>query len=300
MRRIQENMVQVDGLRKKFGHRVVLRDVNFSFSADEIVGLVGPNGAGKTTIMKILLGLLTKDAGNVRVSGQTVSAKSHTVVTQQVGALIEHPAIYPFLSGRQHLQLVTNSDEQITWVVHALQMAAYIDQPARRYSLGMKQKLGIAMALVGRPRLVILDEPMNGLDPQSVKRLRDLIVQLARKGTTFLISSHILSELEKVIESIILIDQGQVYLQRTMAQLRASARQFLLIQTTENTRALQVLSHASYPVMLRDNDLIVTKQVVLTPLLRILLDADIQISTISQCQEDLETVLLRLLAERRG
>ena len=293
-------MVQVDGLRKKFGRRVVLRDVNFSFSAGKIVGLVGPNGAGKTTIMKILLGLLTKDAGNVRVSGRTVSVKSHTVVPQQVGALIEHPAIYPFLSGRQHLQLVTNSDEQITWVVHALQMATYIDQPARRYSLGMKQKLGIAMALVGRPRLVILDEPMNGLDPQSIKRLRDLIVQLAREGTTFLISSHILSELEKVIESIILIDQGQVYLQRTMAQLRASARQFLLIQTTENTRALQVLSHASYPVMLRDNDLIVTKQVVLTPLLRTLLDADIQISTISQCQEDLETVLLRLLAERRG
>lgn len=293
-------MVQVDGLRKKFGHRVVLRDVNFSFSAGKIVGLVGPNGAGKTTIMKILLGLLTKNAGNVRVSDQDVSVKSHTVVTQQVGALIEHPAIYPFLSGRQHLQLVTNSDEQITWVVHALQLAAYIDQPARQYSLGMKQKLGIAMALVGRPRLVILDEPMNGLDPQSIKRLRDLIVQLAREGTTFLISSHILSELEKIIESIILIDQGQVYLQRTMAQLCASARQFLLIQTTENTRALQVLSHASYPVTLRENDLIVTKQVALTPLLRTLLDADIQILTISQCQEDLETVLLRLLAERRG
>ncbi len=136
----------------------------------------------------------------------------------------------------------------MTWVVQALQMETYIHRPAKRYSLGMKQKLGIAMALVNRPRLVILDEPMNGLDPQSVKRLRHLIVQLARGGTTFLISSHILSELEKIIDTVILINQGQVLLQRTMAQFRESARQSLVVRTTENARALRVLLQADYPV----------------------------------------------------
>ncbi|WP_407890255.1 ATP-binding cassette domain-containing protein [Levilactobacillus sp. N40-8-2] len=146
------------------------------------------------------------DTGNVRILVQPVSVTTHTVVTQQVGALIERPAIYPFLSGWQHLQLMTNSPTQMTWVVAALQMADYIHQPAKRYSLGMKQKLGIAMALVAHPQLVIFDEPMNGLDPQSVKRLRQLIVQLAEAGTTFLISSHILSELAKIIDAVILID----------------------------------------------------------------------------------------------
>ncbi|MGX6429970.1 ABC transporter ATP-binding protein [Levilactobacillus yonginensis] len=296
----QVKMVQVTGLRKKFGRRVVLRDVNFAFSTGEVVGLVGPNGAGKTTIMKALLGLLATDAGNVRILGQPVSANTHTVVTQQVGALIERPAIYPFLTGWQHLQLMTTSREQMMWVVQALQMETYIHRPAKRYSLGMKQKLGIAMALVNRPRLVILDEPMNGLDPQSVKRLRYLIGQLAGEGTTFLISSHILSELEKIIDTVVLIDQGEVLLQRRMAQLQQLARQSLVVRTTENARGLQVLLQADYPVTQRGSNLIVTKPVALTPLLRTLLDAHLQISKVNQHREDLETVLLRLLAERKA
>lgn len=300
MQRIQEKMVRVVGLRKTFGRRTVLHDVNFEFSAGKIVGLVGPNGAGKTTIMKALLGLLATDAGNIRILSQPVSVTTHTIVTQQVGALIERPAIYPFLSGWQHLQLITNSVEQMKWVVQAFQMENYIHRPAKRYSLGMKQKLGIAMALVNRPRLVILDEPMNGLDPQSVKRLRHLIVQLAREGTTFLISSHILSELEKIIDTVILIDQGQVLLQRTMAQFQESARQSLMIRTKENMRALRVLLQADYPVVQRGSDLIVSKPVALTPLLHTILDAHIQILKVNQYQEDLETVLLRLLAERKA
>jgi len=300
VQRVQEKMVQVVGLRKTFGHRTVLHGVNFEFSAGEIVGLVGPNGAGKTTIMKVLLGLIATDAGNVRILGQPVSVTTHTVVTQQVGALIERPAIYPFLSGWQHLQLMTSSAKQIAWVVQVLQMESYIHRPAKRYSLGMKQKLGIAMALVNRPRLVILDEPMNGLDPQSVKQLRHLIGQLAGEGTTFLISSHILSELEKIIDTVILIDQGEVLLQRTMAQLQQLARQSLVVRTTENARALQVLLQADYPVTQRGGNLIVTKPVALTSLLHTLLNAHIQILKINQDQEDLETVLLRLLAERKA
>ncbi|KRN01003.1 ABC transporter-like protein [Levilactobacillus senmaizukei DSM 21775 = NBRC 103853] len=299
MQQVQEQMVQVTGLRKMFGHRVVLHEVNFAITTGEVVGLVGPNGAGKTTIMKALLGLLATDAGNVRILGQPVSVNTHTVVTQQVGALIEHPAIYPFLSGWQHLQLMTASVEQMTWVVQALQMQAFIRRPAKRYSLGMKQKLGIAMALVKRPRLVILDEPMNGLDPQSVKRLRHLIGQMAGEGTSFLISSHILSELEKIIDAVILIDQGEVLLQRTMGQFRESARQSLVVRTAENARALRVLLQADYPVIQRGSNLIVTQPVSLTPLLHTLLDAHIQILKVNQHQEDLETVLLRLLAERK-
>ena len=132
MQQAHKQIVQVAGLRKTFGHRVVLSDVNFAFSAGEIVGLVGPNGAGKTTIMKGLLGLMPTDAGNVRILGQPVSVTTHTVVTQQVGALIERPAIYPFLSGWQHLQLMTNSPAQMTWVVAALQICLLYTSPSPR------------------------------------------------------------------------------------------------------------------------------------------------------------------------
>ncbi|WP_143464100.1 ABC transporter ATP-binding protein [Levilactobacillus enshiensis] len=299
MQHVQEKMVQVAGIRKTFGRRVVLRDVSFEFSTGKIVGLVGPNGAGKTTIMKILLGLTPTAAGDVRISGQPVSVNTHQVVTCQVGALIERPAIYPFLSGWQHLQLTTASTVQMDWVVKALQMTAYIHRPANRYSLGMKQKLGIAMALVTRPRLVILDEPMNGLDPQSVKQLRDLLVQLAHEGTTFLISSHILSELAKIIDQVILIDQGRVLLQQTMTQLHQSARAFLVIHTAANQRACQLLQSAGYSVTLREDQLSLPASLALTPLLKIVLDAGIQVLKVSQQREDLETVLLRLLANGR-
>lgn len=291
----REKMVQVTGLRKSFGRRIVLRDINFDFTTGEIVGLVGPNGAGKTTIMKALLGLLPVDMGDIQIWGQSVSINTHTVVAQEVGALIERPAIYPFLSGWQHLQLMTNQSEQIAWVVQALQMTTYIQQPAKHYSLGMKQKLGIAMALVRRPRLVILDEPMNGLDPQSVKRLRELIVQLAREGTTFLISSHILSELEKIIDRVLLIDQGQVRLQQTIAQFKASTRQRLVLRTGDNQTAQRLLQRVGETVTRHDGNLLVTGPVALTPLLQTLLDANLQILNVRQEHEDLETVLLHLL-----
>lgn len=140
---------------------------------------------------------------------------------------------------------------------------------------------------------------MNGLDPQSVKRLRQLIVQLAEAGTTFLISSHILSELAKIIDAVILIDQGRVLLQRTMRQLQESARQSLIIRTVDNPQALQVLLSAGYPVTQRADDLILTATVPLTPVLQVILGAHIHILKVNQHQEDLETVLLRLLAERK-
>lgn len=296
MQHVQEKMVQVAGVRKTFGRRVVLRNVSFEFSAGKIVGLVGPNGAGKTTIMKSLLGFMPTDTGTVQILGQPVSVSTHTVVTRQVGALIERPAIYPFLNGWQHLQLTAASTAQMDWVVKALQMTAYIYRPATRYSLGMKQKLGIAMALVTQPRLVILDEPMNGLDPQSVKQLRDLLLQLAHEGTTFLVSSHILGELEKIIDQVILIDQGQVLLQQTIAQLHQSAQAFLVISTTANERARRLLRSAGYSVTQREDQLIVPASAAVTPLLKIVLDAGIQILKVSQQREDLETALLRLLA----
>lgn len=182
-----EALLKVSGLNKTFGKKKVLHGVDFTVASGRVVGLVGPNGAGKSTIMKAILGLIPTDGGQIQIADQAVSITKHQAL-RQVGALIEYPGIYPFLTGRQHLELFAakkQRQQHVDAIVQALGMAGYINKPAKSYSLGMKQKLGIAQALVDRPQLVILDEPMNGLDPQAVKDLRDIIRAQAKAGTSF-------------------------------------------------------------------------------------------------------------------
>lgn len=213
---MEEIVLSVKDLNKSFGRRNVLSNINFDCKKGHIVGLVGANGAGKTTIMKSILSLI-KSEGQIKINGQISNFNNHRAL-KSVGALIEYPGIYPFLSGRDHLELfaaATNAKEQqIRTVISELKLEKYIDSKAKSYSLGMKQKLGIAMALLNRPDLVILDEPMNGLDPQATKELRNLILEKSEQGVTFLISSHILDELQKLAEDLVVIDQGKLSNQR--------------------------------------------------------------------------------------
>lgn len=171
----------------------IIKNINSSISPGNIVGLIGPNGAGKTTIMKTILGL-TKFDGNISMNQHSITENNHYALSD-VGALIEHPAIYPFLTGSQNLELYSHDNGDTKQIVSLLKMNDYINKKSKHYSLGMKQKLGIAIALLNKPKLVILDEPMNGLDVESTIIVRNIIQQYASTGTTFLISSHILSEL---------------------------------------------------------------------------------------------------------
>lgn len=190
----------VQEVKVKFGKKEVLTSVSFSISAGEIVGLVGSNGSGKTTLMKAILGLTPKKAGVVSFHGE------------KLGGLIENPSLYPFLTGYEHLQLfsIKEKDEEIAKIVHRLDMNEFIHQKTKEYSLGMKQRLGVGIALLNHPQLVVLDEPMNGLDPKANKRLRETILTYAKEGTAFLISSHQLSELEKVVDRVLLLKDGVV------------------------------------------------------------------------------------------
>ena len=208
------NVLTVEHLTKKIGKKTILEDVSLKLDRGQIAGLVGANGAGKTTLMKVILGYSSYQKGQFDVI-ENKHKKSN------IGALIESPGIYPFMSGYDNLKLLNESknSNDIDNIVSQLKMNEYIHNKAKTYSLGMKQKLGIAIAFLNQPQLIILDEPMNGLDPKAVRDVRELIIKKAQEGVTFLISSHILSELVKITNSIFIINKGKIVTETTEEEL---------------------------------------------------------------------------------
>ena len=208
------DVLTVEHLTKKIGNKTILEDVSLNLKRGQIIGLVGANGAGKTSLMKVILGYSSYQEGTFRII-ENKNKKSN------VGALIENPGIYPFMSGYDNLKLLneTKNTHDIDTIVSQLDMDDYIHNKAKTYSLGMKQKLGIAIAFLNQPQLIILDEPMNGLDPKAVRDVRELIVKKAQEGVTFLISSHILSELVKITNSILIINKGKLVTETTEEEL---------------------------------------------------------------------------------
>ena len=294
--------LSVQELSKNFGHKQALSDVSFSLSPGKIVGLVGPNGTGKTTIMKAILGLIHYSEGTIRIGENEISPSSHKGL-EQVGALIEYPGIYPFLTGYAHLKLFseTNDVSAIDTIVNQLKMEKYIHKKAKSYSLGMKQKLGIALALLNHPSIVILDEPMNGLDPQATRDVRKIMTDLATQGTSFLISSHLLSELEKMVDELILINQGKIIKQCTMTELNQTAQDFIVISTTNDQAARTILTDAGYP--LEDPDkikLLKENEEVLGTVIQLLSAENIHVTDVQHLTNDLESSLLEILDSVKG
>lgn len=209
-------LLTLNQISKNIKSKIILKEVSFTLNSGDIIGLVGGNGAGKTTLMKVILGLSNYQSGTL---------KSHTSnKSNDIGALIENPGLYPFLTGFENMKLINEDKDtnNILQIIDKLDMNDFIHNKAKTYSLGMKQKLGIALALLNHPKLVVLDEPMNGLDPKAVKNVREAIIDFKNQGVTFLISSHILSELTKVTDSILIIDKGEIIEETTMEKLKAS------------------------------------------------------------------------------
>jgi len=296
------SVLQMQQVSKQFGSKQVLKTIDLSLEPGHIVGLVGENGAGKSTLMKAILGLLPVNHGTVTVFDQQITLSRHTSL-DRVGALIEYPSIYPFLSGRKHLHLFAadNTDQaQVNAVITALDMESYIDQQAKNYSLGMKQKLGIALAVLNQPDLVILDEPMNGLDPKATRQVRDLIRSMKQNGTTILISSHILSELEKVIDDIIILDQGHIVRNEPMQSLSDESEDFLVLTTSDDAAAKQLLAANQFVVpaeLAADARVIFAKtgNDTLAQAITQLTAANIAIYDVAHEHNDLEATLLNVL-----
>lgn len=211
---MQNKILEVRNVSKKYGKKEVLRNVSFVIYSGEIVGLVGPNGAGKTTLMAIIAGLIRNYEGNIYIDGRNI--KEGSVEKKQVGCVIESPGFYPNLTGYENLKFFSKifgnvNDSEINEVVKLLGLEKVIYQKTVKYSMGTKQRLGIAQAVLGDPRLLVLDEPTNGLDPNITPVVRNFLKDIVRKKSIgILISSHVLSEIEAICDRVLFIRNGEV------------------------------------------------------------------------------------------
>ncbi|GAX90619.1 ABC transporter ATP-binding protein [Effusibacillus lacus] len=207
-------ILSVKDLQKRIGGRTLIQDISFDVKKGEVFGFLGPNGAGKTTTIRMLVGLIKPTRGTIHICGYDLQ-KDFVKAMGYVGCIVENPELYKFLTGRENLQQFARmaegiSDDRIEEVVRLVGLENRIDDKVKTYSLGMRQRLGIAQALLARPKLLILDEPTNGLDPGGIRELREFVRMLAeQEGLSVFISSHLLSEIEMMCDSVAIIHQGR-------------------------------------------------------------------------------------------
>ncbi len=224
--RTVENAIEIRGLTKRFGPFTAVDSLTFDVPAGSIFGFLGPNGAGKTTTLGMLLGLVPYDAGAANVLGYDIGVHLSEVLTR-TGALIERPAFYPYLSGRRNLSLFARiagitDQSQVERALEEVDLLSRADAKFGGYSTGMKQRLGIATALIRQPELIVLDEPTSGLDPAGQLEIRNLVRELAEEGRTILLSSHLLNEVQQVCTHVAIIDKGKLVQTGTLEQLLTS------------------------------------------------------------------------------
>lgn len=247
---MQPWIIETEGLTRRFGRRIAVDNVGLQVGPGEIYGFLGPNGAGKTTTIRMLLGLMRPSAGTVRLFGKDLT-KHRLDVLRRVGSLVESPSYYGHLTGRENLEVIRRilrvSKRRIDDVLDVVGLTKDADRPVKGYSLGMKQRLGLAMALVGRPELLILDEPTNGLDPAGIREIRRLIVQLAKEhGMTVFVSSHLLSEVEQMATKVGILYQGRLIFQDRIDVLRRQSRPRILLGVNRPEEALRVIRQEGY------------------------------------------------------
>ncbi len=221
------SVLEVRDIHKNYGKKEVLKGVTFQIDSSEIVGLIGKNGAGKSTLFKVIAGLLKQKSGTVKILDQEVSSKNRKIF-QQVGCLIEQVSLYPHLTGYEHIQIVakltdTKIDEHVETLISTLKMNSYIHNKTKTYSQGMKQRLGILLAVLNKPKLLLLDEPLNGLDPEGVYEIRTFLLNIChQEGMSLLISSHILSEMQIFCDRFLFLKDGVISKDLTKSDLKNS------------------------------------------------------------------------------
>lgn len=217
-------ILEVKNITKRFGSRVIVSNLNFEVNPGEIVGFLGPNGAGKTTAIKMILGLLSIDSGKIVINGYDVESKREKAL-QRVGGIIESPELYSYLTGMVNLKLFASmydgiDQAQLDSAVRTVRLEQRINDKVKKYSLGMRQRLGVAQAILHDPNLLVLDEPTNGLDPNGIKELRNNLRNLTKKGAGVLISSHQLAEMELMCDRVVIIENGIITSTMTLADIR--------------------------------------------------------------------------------
>lgn len=239
-------ILKMENISKRYNSKRVLDIKNLEIEENSIYGLIGPNGAGKSTLMKIILGLVKKDSGKITIFDEEVNAKNQKQINQYLGSLIENPSFYDHLTGYDNLEIICrlkNIDKnQIPKTLETVGLINVSDKKVKDYSLGMKQRIGIAMAIIGNPKLLILDEPINGLDPYGIEEMRILFKNIIKNTkTSILISSHLLYEIEKISTYIGIIKKGQFVYNGSLENYRKLHPHFISIATSDNEKAAYLL-----------------------------------------------------------
>jgi len=232
-------LVETSGLRKRYGSITAVRDLNISVRRGEVYGFLGPNGAGKTTTLRMLLGLIKPSSGTAKVLGKEPGSP---LGLQGIGALVESPAFYPYLSGRDNLRVMARycgvPHERVAEVLGQVELAGRSKDKFKKYSLGMKQRLGVAAALLKDPELLILDEPTNGLDPKGMADMRTLIRRVGHGERTVLLSSHLLGEVEQVCDRVGVIHKGELLIEGTVEELRGGGGILVKVEPIDEARKI--------------------------------------------------------------
>lgn len=287
-----EEILKCNKLNKSFGKKHVLKDVSFSIEKGDILAFIGPNGSGKTTTIKLILGLQSIDSGNVIINNYDIK-KDFVKAIEKVGAIVENPDVYMYLTGYQNLKLYSDyykdiSDDKINHIIKIIGLEKQINEKVSKYSLGMRQRLGIGKALLNDPNLLILDEPTNGLDPEGIKNLRELLKKLAQTGIGILISSHNLAELENFCTKVCVIKEGSIIETSNVKDFtKDENKYFINVNDTKNIKGQDIYKIKKDSFYFKGN----TKD--LNKLIKYLIQENIEIYEIRKIENTLEEAFLK-------
>jgi ABC-2 type transport system ATP-binding protein len=292
-----EATIEVTGLRKRFGPTLALDGMSFTVQPGQVSGFVGPNGAGKSTMMRVILGLDAADQGIALIGGRRYQSLRHPL--SQVGALLDAAALQPSRSARNHLLWLAHSQglgaSRVDEVIEQAGLAPAIRRKAGGYSLGMRQRLGIAAALLGDPPVLIMDEPFNGMDPEGIVWIRGFLRSLAAQGRAVLVSSHLMSELQDTADHLVVIGRGQVIADTSVADLIATASGGrVTVRTTARPEAMTVLAHAGAVVAATDRDTLIISGLAAEKIVTLLGESGVPFSEVSAHRATLEEAYMEL------
>lgn len=302
-----ESVIKTYDLTKRYGRHTVVNSLTLTVPQSSVYGFLGPNGAGKSTSMKMLLGLVHQTGGEVELLGQTMNEENRIALLRQTGSLIESPSGYLHLTARENLKIVADlkgvNHRDIGRVLDVVRLTADANRTVGQYSLGMKQRLGIAMALLGSPKLLVLDEPTNGLDPAGIQEMRELIRTMpAATGATVLISSHLLGEMEQMVEHVGIIDHGRMLFEGSLTELQRHSKGALTLRLLHPAKALPVLQANGLPTAAvgEDNTIALPplRDDLLAGLVQALADSGAGVVGLTQHTRTLEEIFLTLTAPK--
>ena len=295
------NIIETSDLCKQYGNTLRVAHLDLDVPEGSIYGFLGPNGAGKSTTLKMILGLVRPTAGSIQVLGKKMDGANRLPILRQVGSLIESPSYYGHLTGEENLRIVQIlrgvPEKNIREVLQIVRLDGQRGKKVAHYSLGMKQRLGLAAALLGYPKLLILDEPTNGLDPAGIQEMRELICELpGRFGMTVVVSSHLLSEIDQMADHVAIIREGELVFQDTLEALHSRSRHHLALRTTNNAVARAVLQEKSVSCREEEGYLIlpILTDELAAQLTRLLAERRLGVIRLEERQKSLEDIFLEL------